>query len=1006
MSSPLSAAFLAAWRSSERQPVALVRVEITEPTPLALYLASDPVTTPDGQTWGPGIDPGVITHATDFLSGSVPLARFDFTLLDAEPSELGAAGISLLESLSAYRWSGATVTVYLWERSLADFADAAQVFAGFILPGIEYEGRTAHLFAQQRNDWNLQLPATEVSKDANPRAPERYQGRAVPICYGSLRDVPARSPASEYDSNGFIQYRPYVIGGARASRGVMTRIGRGAGGEKTRILFASHACKTFDSHGDGCRVFLEHNGVLCPVIAATSGGASTVINGSSGTGFEIDDISSAGVEPAGYFFPQAARDVLLPAANAAESPRSGLDALNDTSYAVLDYDAGKRDITFKVPKVGSPGTGLGPYSVIGYMTSAACANLRVDVGDSGGGGPSTYTPAASTTPKGAYAVYPTTETFAVEVYIRVYFTGVATGQWCRIFYVGLTNNFRPSWSQVTPARYGYAAPNDPGTIEGRVNLWQRGKPAISQVSGPVTETKSDGEYFATLDGYADDGSGTYTGTASALIERAPDVLRHLLVTHCAQAAGDVETGASTFGSFVLAREALKTWRLSDMRAALSLSDFAQASDWITMLAEAALGLAYLSRFDDKWHFHVWRAGAAVDYDLTLEATHGHVLDDAGPRCSLTEPVNDIEVLYGWDDWSRRFQHTTAVSHSRSRAGWKYRDLRDCNLTVVSGSNDKLEWTDDTGSHTATLTAGTYDDETILTEVSTRLNAVSTTHCVGLGCRIVAGVNDTIRFYDGSVHTVTIPDALYPSMEDLATAAQDAMNAVSSSVSVTYSRTTRKFTFSIGTASKELRWNGGAAAVFGFIVKTYAGPGPWTADFETEEERFIVTTSNAVFTLQPETGATYGINAATPRQAWGLLGFDPVRDLTAARGYTAHAPKNGRENDLATSAARYGKTRRRRFDLRAVLDTDTARTIRNRVADLVGEPRVIVAFRTEVCPDMEIGRVFAFGASVDALAPYPGAGSDGSWAGKKFVALEVHQNLGTTWDQEIVAVECS
>ncbi len=56
--------------------------------------------------------------------------------------------------------------------------------------------------------------------------------------------------------------------------------------------------------------------------------------------------------------------------------------------------------------------------------------------------------------------------------------------------------------------------------------------------------------------------------------------------------------------------------------------------------------------------------------------------------------------------------------------------------------------------------------------------------------------------------------------------------------------------------------------------------------------------------------------------------------------------------------------------------------------------------------MEIGRVFAFGASVDALAPYPGAGSDGSWAGKKFVALEVHQNLGTTWDQEIVAVECS
>lgn len=52
------------------------------------------------------------------------------------------------------------------------------------------------------------------------------------------------------------------------------------------------------------------------------------------------------------------------------------------------------------------------------------------------------------------------------------------------------------------------------------------------------------ELYADVEGYADDASGTYTGTALALIQKPADVIRHLLVTWMALPLADFETSAN------------------------------------------------------------------------------------------------------------------------------------------------------------------------------------------------------------------------------------------------------------------------------------------------------------------------------------------------------------------------------------------------------------------------------------------------------------------------------
>jgi hypothetical protein len=95
-----------------------------------------------------------------------------------------------------------------------------------------------------------------------------------------------------------------------------------------------------------------------------------------------------------------------------------------------------------------------------------------------------------------------------------------------------------------------------------------------------------------------------------------------------------------------------------------------------------------------------------------------------------------------------------------------------------------------------------------------------------------------------------------------------------------------------------------------------------------------------------------------------------------------------------------------FEAKTIIDTDTARELRNRIVDMASDPDLqVVTFRSTKVPDLERGRVLAFSSLFDAIIPFPKQGSDGSWSGKKFWVVETRQNAGPArWDTEVTCVE--
>jgi hypothetical protein len=64
---------------------------------------------------------------------------------------------------------------------------------------------------------------------------------------------------------------------------------------------------------------------------------------------------------------------------------------------------------------------------------------------------------------------------------------------------------------------------------------------VSINSNTVAETVVGSLVSADVDGFQDDGSGTYTGTPNALIERPDHILKHVLINRCGKTAADIDS---------------------------------------------------------------------------------------------------------------------------------------------------------------------------------------------------------------------------------------------------------------------------------------------------------------------------------------------------------------------------------------------------------------------------------------------------------------------------------
>lgn len=147
---------------------------------------------------------------------------------------------------------------------------------------------------------------------------------------------------------------------------------------------------------------------------------------------------------------------------------------------------------------------------------------------------------------------------------------------------------------------------------------------------------------ADVDGYEDDGSGTYTGTPNALITNPSDQIRHLLAVQLGLTLGDWVDSAS----FAAARAAFAS---AGIRCDWGLYDQIDSAELLERIRWSVAARLYQSANGKFKLFALPLSGSSV---LTLSEVD-HVLDAAsggGPirvgRSALSDLYNQVYVLHG------------------------------------------------------------------------------------------------------------------------------------------------------------------------------------------------------------------------------------------------------------------------------------------------------------------------------------------------------------------------
>lgn len=1026
--------FLRCYRDQTgRDLVVLVRLGLRDPATLetTFYdLASRSVSTPAGtdepaRLWRPCLgDVGSIREAAELGDSDVVLASASLTIL-TRPLPGQPGNETALHLLYQKTWSNAPVSIWLWDTRLTSFDDAFPVLSNGEVIATSVTAAGIVLTIRTRSDWNRGLPRDSVTLERYPHALTDSLGEALPINYGALRDVPMVEPWEAYPQVKFrmtpeVPSRNYgisqVFGGRRVVKAILVDSGRGSGSvanPKARVLVAGHRCKNVADFASGVGFYLEANEVLASIMPATG----DVVNEDDEAGILLADDATEGIACA---FPV---DISI-VANTAENPRAVLDPYNDTNFARFDWAAGYRTLRMRFANIAdvgdlwpADGSSRGVCVFYGYRapsaTNLTCRHRVISH-------PTSYYDLpvpASTSLKAEYAFVNSTwitsawdlSDWEVEFGWPTSSPAVSGSGTAELYFIGLMAYFVPRQKTIESEKEFVHWETRPiprrGPFRSRVPIWapyeiRETIPAVLEVTG---------KFFANIEGYADDDAGTYTGVEGALIERPTDVLRHLLEVYGGESSQRFP--ASGFGSIVAARELLKTWKGLDLALAFQISDATDVMTVLSWIAQACVAQVYLDRSSNEWMVVPFDPSAPVDYPFTFKAKT--IIEAVGPTCEVTPPsrvLSGVKIAYGRNAKTGGAMHQTRLAYDGSDAGHRYRDLRDETLTIVAGVNDRLDFRVASGAEqNVTIPAGEYTPQGLRSALQPLLEAArADVWTLVHGFEIVAGYNDSLEFrrQSGVLCYATIAPGYYTG-EGLAQAIENAINAYAGEVDrvdVSYSRTTRLFAFAPLLLTLNLPLAGvhsNAASRFwttlGFPTypnnMTIAAGAVGTTTYQREEMRFVLGMQVNNLTLLWQTGAN-GLNSVSGRKNCAeVLGHYTLRDTASQPSHLGNTPKGALELPLLASALVNGAKKDTNEELRAVWDTDTAREVRNRIAALLGVPRLTVSFSTYFAPDVQRGRVIAFDGDMDGVLPYPLPGSDGSWVGKRFVVVEVEQVLG-------------
>jgi len=1025
LSSPFTAAFLAAWRNTTaRRPVTLAKIDITSPSALTLYVGSAEIFTPDGQFWEWGLQGGTIRDSGDFLGTGPDPA--DTTIRLANRRYAFQTSGKIGDSLRSYQWQGATVTIYFWERSLTDIADLARVYQGTV-DSLALADDYLTLNLLQPRTWNKSVPTTVVDKATYPNAPDASQGLPIPILYGDFSAPPLRAPhTSSYGTNKQRQEES----GAGQSVVPLVLVDPGTGAANVKLVGACHALTDLYDASNGRNLFVDGGDVLAVVDSA---GLTETLGASESYVTVNDDamIAYYGVRPV---------DVRTGGGNnTALNPRRAMDVFDETTYATLDQGAGYTALELQLPSASRLGFISAVDVICCYSGDAANANnLRVYPRNpvAGSSGTAVSVAATGTTPtilSGSwdsawwsqnwdFGGFASSAPDRTTIDVRVDFSGGATNK-ARIYWVALRVKYRPQRNLVTPEHNSYKVVG----LKPRNRGWGGFAPVVETTTTPA-EYAVDSQFFSNLKGYADDGGGTYTGSAGSLIELAPDIAQHFLATYGNQSS--FENGTGAFGSFAEARGKLANGSPNNFKMAVRVDSITSVQAVLQEIARQSLSCVIYDRFTGKWLFHVWKPGDSVDYDLVFDRTDCPDLFEP----SLTSDVDitqGVRIKYGFDWFKNRTMYEAFVTANGSSQGYNLPTVRDQKLTITAGVNDYLDWAVATTAaghaYTATyadqLTAATYTPDTLAQHIQTKMRTHRSSVFVRASYNVIAGWNDKLDFSVGaSVYAATLSEGKYNG-NTLAAEMQRALNAAGSGVNwiVGYNPTLARFTvYYDDTAVALLIGTGTNYATSGWANITCLN-GDWPAGSSSfaansvYADRFRIQLGNkySASPLDPSppyfSGMKLLFNTGTHASATcaNVIGWSTAADvsfvatLTQLQGTYA---RGDREATAAASEALYGPKPDVVLTATWIRDESSAQQLRDRRFDFGSTSQVMVKFRTHRAPDLQRMRVIAVSSDMDARRPYVKYGSDGSWSGKALRVIEVEQDLGPSYHTEVMAME--
>jgi hypothetical protein len=698
---------IAAIGGSQRKIVVLMTINLlgSNDDMLALHLATRACTAPDGYQYFSAIkDPGVVAQPGSYLSSDVNLCSCSPTLVMEAHASGGKTVRELLDG--SWLWVGSEVIMSVWEMTTGELA---QTLHGSI-QSVAASGGVLTVAVRQRVDWNAPVAITTATRERFPNLPDDTVGAALPRMWGRFQNSPARPPTYTTDypfSNALERIRS----ARRATSGILVEPGRGDGA--ATVMFSGHKLHSLGSQAGATSPFLYENDKLNPLVGCT------VFNEDNGAGILVPDNSAVGRYAA---LPDAFRVIETYTPTTANNHACLYDPWNEQSYcrvyAMLDQFS---RVIFRLGAVPEEVTGKDGVSVTAatLLVVARCCGLVnfgvsfVKYSDATTFSNNTIQLAAGNVLYDSNDEY---ELFTLDCTAFVTGAnaanladmGVAVGQyvsgsyfgrgWADISAIAVELTFKPQQQKMGEERHVLVTKTRP------TSRWGHGGGSYQVWDTLPPEQQLQGKFYSNLIGYADDGSGTYTGTALAPIERPCDIARHMLTVIGGQTASQIETGDGVLGSFTDARRLLTTWRGGDIVLALQVDDDTDVMTALARIAANSWSSISLDPASDKWRFVPWLADPAITRERAISLTQfiGTPTIGLTPDSRLS---TNVRVTYGYDSASSTYLHETSLSPGSSGAGWKYLNQNDQSIATIAGATDKMDFLVCPSSGAASYTSG-------------------------------------------------------------------------------------------------------------------------------------------------------------------------------------------------------------------------------------------------------------------------------------------------------------